>query len=111
MPTENWTVAWKNDWNPNEYVCSVVGSHSCDGSHADTKDRKPPADIPAYKDSAYSWLILGVAFLASFMTNGFTYAIGIYFVEFRDIFGSGAGITSLVSSLSFSVSCFAGNIF
>ena len=104
-PTENWTVAWKNDWNP------VRNSHNSANSHADRKGPNPPADIPAYKDSVYSWLILGVAFLASFMTDGFSYAIGIYFVEFRDIFGSSAGITSLVSSLSFSVTCFAGNIF
>ncbi len=107
--TDDWAVAWKNDWTPNEHGCSVQRPQSTADSHGDTKGTKPPADIPAYKDSAYSLLVLPVAFLASFMTDGFIFAIGLYFVEFRDIFGSSAGLTSLVSSLSFSVECFSGD--
>ena len=97
---ENWTIAWKNDWQPHE-------------PHASPKTAKKNGDLEArttssYKDSRYSWIVMVVAFLSNLMSIGFSYAIGIYFAEFKDIFESNAGTTSLVSALNFGVVCLSG---
>ena len=63
----------------------------------------------AYKDSKYSWLVCLVSFISSFMTVGYTYAIGIYFVLFRDVFETSAGTTAWVSALNYGTLSFTGN--
>ncbi len=64
--------------------------------------------IPSHKDTPYSWVVCLAAFTSSFMTVGFSHAIGIYFVVFRDIFEETAGVTSWVSSLNYGVLCMSG---
>ncbi len=64
--------------------------------------------IPPHKDTTYSWVVCFAAFTSTFMTVGFSHAIGIYFVVFRNIFEQTAGVTSWVSSLNYGVLCMSG---
>ena len=62
----------------------------------------------SYKDSGYSWLVCTAAFTSTFLTVGFSHAIGIYFVAFLEVFEETAGVTSWISSLNFGITCMAG---
>ena len=62
-----------------------------------------------YKDTKYSWLVCVVSFISSFMTIGYTYAIGIYFVLFQDVFDTSAGTTAWVSALNCGTLTCTGN--
>ena len=93
---ESWTIAWKTDWQPSYHETSV--------KNVDKKEVPEKSN----KDSTYSWIVMAVAFVSNFMSIGFSYAIGVYFAEFRYIFGSNAGTTSLVSALNFGMICLSG---
>ncbi len=69
---------------------------------------KLPMNPSHYKDSWHSWLVCAVSFLVSFMTVGFSFAIGIYFVAFLDIFKQTSATTSWVSSLNYGILCNIG---
>ena len=89
-------------------VCTS-GTISLSTQNDDEKKNKTEADVAAlHMDTKYSWLVCGVAFLGNFMTLGFSYGIGIYFAEFRDIFEESAGTTSWVSSFNYGILCMTG---
>ncbi len=64
--------------------------------------------VYSYKDSGYSWLVCAAAFTSTFLTVGFSHAIGIYFVAFLEVFEETAGVTSWISSLNFGITCMTG---
>ena len=64
--------------------------------------------ISSHKDSSYSWIVCFAAFLSTFMTTGFSYTIGIYFVVFRDVFKQSSSAASWVSSLNYGTICLTG---
>ncbi len=99
---EHWSIAWKNDWQPGDFDTSVKSATK--NGDQETKN------LRSYIDSKYSWIVMAVAFVSNFMSIGFSYAIGIYFVEFRDIFLANARTTSLVSALNFGMVCISGTI-
>ncbi len=61
------------------------------------------------KDSKYSWFICITWFLCRFMTTGFTYTLGSYYVEFLDVFEENSATTSWVSSLNYGTLSLTGN--
>ena len=63
-----------------------------------------------HKDTRYAWVVCVAAFLTYFMTTGFSYSIGIYFVILWDVFQEDSSTTSWVSSLNFGVLCMIGMI-
>ena len=69
---------------------------------------KSSRNIVSNKDNAYSWLICFTACLSTFLTTGFTHAIGVYFVVFRDTFETNSATASWVSSLNYGGVCFTG---
>ena len=59
-------------------------------------------------DSAYSWIVCAAIFIGHMLTVGFSFAIGVYYVVFRDVFGHSAGVTSWISSLNLGTATFIG---
>ncbi len=43
-------------------------------------------------------------------TTGFSFAIGVYYVEFLDVFNESRATTAWISSLNFGVMCFIGKV-
>ncbi len=62
-------------------------------------------------DSGWSWVVLGSAFLANFFTVGFSYAIGVYYLEFLHVFDESKGLTAWIAGLHYGTLCGAGMYF
>ena len=54
-------------------------------------------------DRGWSWVICGEAFFVQMLTTGFTYAIGVYYVEFLAVFNESNGQTAWISSLKYGI--------
>ena len=76
--------------------------------HLNNAEERQSVTVTHYKDSGHSWLVCAVSFVTSFMTIGFSFAIGIYFVAFLDIFNQTSATTSWVSSLNYGILCNSG---
>ena len=50
-------------------------------------------------DRGWSWVICSVAFITQLLTNGFCFAIGIYYVEFLSVFNESKAKTAWISAL------------
>ena len=59
-------------------------------------------------DSGWAWVICTVAFFSNFLILGFNFTLGVYFVEFLNVFGQSKGMTALISSFNFGAFCFIG---
>ena len=59
-------------------------------------------------DEGYSWIVLAASFVTNMLTIGFTYSIGVYYVEFLSVFNESKGYTALISSLNFGMLCGVG---
>ena len=55
------------------------------------------------RDSGWSWVVCAVAFTTQTLTNGFCFAIGIYYVEFLHVFNESKGMTAWISALNVGV--------
>ena len=77
----------------------------------DRKDGQKIDISESHKDSKYSWVVCAAVFLAIFMTMGFSYAIGIYFVVFQDIFEKSSATTSWISSFNHGTTCMTGILY
>ena len=54
-------------------------------------------------DSGWSWVVCGITFVIKMLTNGFSYAIGVYYVEFLNVFNESKGTTAWISGLNLGV--------
>ena len=59
-------------------------------------------------DGRYSWVVCAVAFSAHLLTSGFSFSIGVYYVEFLNVFNQSKGTTAWVASLNFGILCLVG---
>ena len=59
-------------------------------------------------DGGWSWVVCGASFIVNVLTTGFSYAIGVYYVEFLTVFNESKGTTALLSSLNFGALCGVG---
>ncbi len=59
-------------------------------------------------DSGWSWVVCFVAFVSHLLTVGFSYAIGVYYVEFLEVFNESKGTTAWISALNYGVLCCGG---
>ena len=50
-------------------------------------------------DSGWSWIVCIVAFVIHSLIIGFSYSIGVYYVEFLSVFNESKGTTGLISGL------------
>ena len=60
-------------------------------------------------DSCWSWVICLVAFINHALTCGFSFSIGVYYVEFLSVFEKNKGTTALLSSINVGVFMATGN--
>ena len=51
-------------------------------------------------DSTWSWIICLVTFVNHALASGFSFSIGVYYVEFLSVFKENKGITAMVSSFN-----------
>ena len=59
-------------------------------------------------DGGWSWIICGCSLLSHMLTSGFSFAIGVYYVEFLAVFNENKGTTAWVSALNFGALCLVG---
>ena len=61
-------------------------------------------------DSGWSWIVCAAAFITHTLTIGFSYAIGVYYVEFLSVFNESKGTTAWISSLNYGFLCGIGEL-
>ena len=61
-------------------------------------------------DSGWSWIVCAAAFITHTLTIGFSYAIGVYYVEFLTVFNESKGTTAWISSLNYGFLCGIGEL-
>ena len=61
-------------------------------------------------DSGWSWVVCCAAFITHTLTIGFSYGIGVYYVEFLTVFKESKGTTAWISSLNYGFLCGLGEI-
>ena len=61
-------------------------------------------------DSGWSWVICAVAFVSHTLTGGFSFATGVYYVEFLNVFNESKGKTALISSINLSAQLGIGKL-
>ena len=62
----------------------------------------------AVVDSGWAWIICAVSFSVHMLIAGFSYSIGVYYVEFLDVFNETKGTTAMISALNMSFLCGMG---
>lgn len=50
-------------------------------------------------EGGYGWVVVGAAFLCSFVVDGVANAFGMYLIEFTDLYGEPEAVTSWIGSL------------
>ena len=61
-------------------------------------------------DGGWSWIVCAAAFITHTLTVGFSYAIGVYYVEFLTVFNESKGTTAWISSLNYGCLCGIGEL-
>ena len=61
-------------------------------------------------DTGWSWVVCGAAFVTHTLTIGFSYGIGVYYVEFLTVFKESKGTTAWISSLNYGFLCGLGEL-
>ncbi|XP_055331946.1 monocarboxylate transporter 13-like [Paramacrobiotus metropolitanus] len=82
-------------------------------SDLDGESKPPYSPSPALTiapEGGYGWVIVGAAFLCSFVVDGVANSFGIYLIEFNDLFVEPESITSWIGSLLVGVYLFMGPI-
>ena len=59
-------------------------------------------------DRGWSWVVCGAAYFTHMLTIGFTYGIGVYYVEFLSVFNENKGFTALIPSINLGMLCGIG---
>ena len=50
-------------------------------------------------DEGWSWIVCAVVFINHALSSGFSFSIGVYYVEFLVVFNENEATTSLISSI------------
>eukprot|EP00058_Branchiostoma_floridae_P022536 XP_002608026.1 hypothetical protein BRAFLDRAFT_74977 [Branchiostoma floridae] len=59
----------------------------------------PKVRLDVKQDGGWGWVVVAGAFFIHAGMQGLTYAFGVFFAEFREVFQESAGITSFISSI------------
>ena len=60
------------------------------------------------KDTGWAWVIAGACCVGNFLTLGFSYSSGIYYVIFLDAFDEAPSTVSWISSVNLGTLCIIG---
>ena len=61
-------------------------------------------------DSGRSWLVCFVSFSVHTLVAGFSYSVGVYYVEFLSVFNESKGVTAMISALNMGFLCCTGRM-
>lgn len=87
-----------NDTN----ISSMSSSSTEDGSN------KSSIHMPPAPDGGYGWVIVFSAFLASVISDGISFSLGILYTELLEVFQESKSVTSWVPSLFYGMSLMGG---
>ncbi|XP_035675274.1 monocarboxylate transporter 13-like [Branchiostoma floridae] len=59
----------------------------------------PKVRLDVKQDGGWGWVVVAGAFFIHAGMQGLTYAFGVFFAEFREVFQESAGVTSFISSI------------